>query len=125
VPAVFDSVDGGSTWRRVQAWPDRERIELASVSTWAAVAADGTSIWSTFDGGATWRTTQASARVPNGNLSLGSPDVGWIVDTSAYAPCSGVAHFTPTPRPECAPGVPTNVLWLTSDGGATWTKVAP
>lgn len=137
VPAIFDSRDDGQTWTRTRVFPNfspqidvPSSIQLRTLQDWTAVAGDGSAVWSTADAGVTWSQVAPNLPVPlwasGTSVSFGSTEVGVVLDTHLLWSChiSSLMH-SPNPDPICAPGQPRALLWATSDGGATWQRVAP
>lgn len=132
-PAIFDSRDDGRTWTRLRAWSKPVEIELRSMTDWTSVAWNGSFIDTTIDAGATWRHTIASGPAPlhstlgvHSTVTFGSPDIGLLLDSTQRWACHLKSpQQSPNPDPSCAPGQPLSVLSGTSDGGRTWTELAP
>jgi photosystem II stability/assembly factor-like uncharacterized protein len=132
-PAIFDSRDDGRTWTRLRAWSKPVEIELRSMTDWTSVAWNGSFIDTTIDAGATWRHTIASGPAPlhstlgvHSTVTFGSPDSGLLLDSTQRWACHLKSpQQSPNPDPSCAPGQPLSVLSGTSDGGRTWTELAP
>jgi photosystem II stability/assembly factor-like uncharacterized protein len=106
---LYLTVDGGANWTHL-AFPAQlagtlHALELATASTWyAAIEADSPSlsgVYRTTDGGRAWELVKALRGAPAWSLAVwpGSPQV------AAAGTTEGV--------------------FLTRDGGATWTRITP
>lgn len=101
----YKSVDGGKSWQYTsEVFNGRVFDFIDSGHGWAS---DGWHLYQTMDGAATWIDT--SAGLPPGEYLLQvefvNPDQGWLLTTS---------------DPET---IETTRLYLTQDGGVSWSKV--
>jgi photosystem II stability/assembly factor-like uncharacterized protein len=104
---AFDTTtDGGSTWKRStvlriqgQSWAGSLMVQIASPTEWWVVAGTTHHLYRTTDAGAHWN-------------SEALPTPGVPLEFAALA--SGMAWLT-------AQNVPESALYMTSDGGHTWS----
>jgi len=140
---ILSTADGGRTWR-AQANPLRGsatplyQIACAAPSSCYVIARPDT-ILVTHDGGASWSRHVLSVGVSGGDLTdqaclpgyalsggwpalcrLGLLDIACVSARVCYAVATAppVYDFTPVPKTHAAP----SSIWLTRDGGASWTR---
>jgi len=91
-------------------------VQLLSSTVWVLTAGSASEIRSTVDAGEHWRTTATPTRffqIPR----FATPDDGWLI-ASCYSPNSTLPK-----DPLCDPTTEGTMLLVTSDGGATWTRI--
>jgi photosystem II stability/assembly factor-like uncharacterized protein len=113
--AVYESTADPATWRLVRTLPGPD-VQLLSSTTWVE-ASTRAEFRSTVDAGEHWRTRATSTpfrQLPR----FATPDDGWVVvgcNPDSLLPqdlhCDGTTKET--------------MLLVTSDGGATWTRIVP
>jgi photosystem II stability/assembly factor-like uncharacterized protein len=111
--AVYESTDDPATWRLVQALPMGFDVQFLSPIDWILVT--NSEVRSTVDGGAHWRTTTSSTsfrELPR----FATPDVGWVT-----ANC--FSELAQAKEPFCDEMTRSTVIAVTTDGGATWTRI--
>ena len=114
--AVYESTDDPAAWRLVRTLPVGDDVQLLSSTVWVLTAGSASEIRSTVDAGEHWRTTATPTRffqIPR----FATPDDGWLI-ASCYSPNSTLPK-----DPLCDPTTEGTMLLVTSDGGATWTRI--
>jgi photosystem II stability/assembly factor-like uncharacterized protein len=110
---VYESTDDPATWRLVQTLPGPD-VQLLSSTTWV-VATSHNEFRSTVDAGEHWRTRATSTgfrQLPR----FATPDDGWVIVS-----CNPDSVL---PQDAHCDGTTTGGMFLvTSDGGATWTRL--
>ena len=112
--AVYESTDDPAAWRLVRTLPGAD-VQLLTSTTWV-VATTPTEFHATVDAGAHWRTTATPTRfreLPR----FATPDDGWLI--VACNPDSILPQ-----DPHCDATTSGTMFLVTSDGGATWTRIA-
>jgi hypothetical protein len=141
---IVSTGDGGATWR-AQPNPLRGsskilyRIACVAPSSCYVIARPDT-ILVTHDGGATWSShvlplpgvgaSLASRACPPGPASgpavqpcrLGLLDIACVSASACYAVATAPAGYFYTPIPVPGQAGPPNAIWMTRDGGASWTR---
>jgi photosystem II stability/assembly factor-like uncharacterized protein len=134
---LFETKDGGKTWQVVDAATHfaLNDVKFADAQRGWAVGAKGTLIRTT-DGGATWAKIPTGVTVNLFNVAI-SPGATWavgsagtlikivgdkveVVDLKAFSWLSSVA-FSPTGNGVIVGG--RGLLYSTTDGGASWSKL--
>jgi photosystem II stability/assembly factor-like uncharacterized protein len=111
--AVYEATADPATWRLVRTLPGPD-VQLLSSTTWV-VAATHAEFRSTVDAGEHWRTTSTPTRfreIPR----FATPDDGWLIAT-----CNPDSILPKDPL--CNATTKGTMLLVTSDGGATWTRI--
>ena len=141
---ILSTGNGGATWQ-AQANPLQGsskilyRIACAAPGSCYVIARPDT-ILVTHDGGATWSshvlsltgvgaslTSQACPPGPVGAVSgqqcrLGLLDIACVSASICYAVAAGPAGYFYSPIPVPGQAGPPNAIWMTSDGGTSWTQ---
>jgi Photosynthesis system II assembly factor YCF48 len=136
---LLATTNGGRTWRRekIPAKAPLYRVACAPPASCYVVARPGT-IWVTHDAGAHWAARALPVHVPGLALPgcvvgtptapqgeapcrLGLLDISCPSARTCYAVATDPAGFTPRPVSTTNPG-PGSSLWLTRNGGASWTR---
>jgi photosynthesis system II assembly factor YCF48-like protein len=136
---LLATTDGGRTWRheKIPAKPPLYRVACALPASCYVIARPST-IWVTHDAGSHWAARTLPVHVPGlalpgcvvGDASspqgetpcrLGLLDISCPSARTCYAVATNPAGFTPRPLSKTNPG-PGSSLWLTRNGGATWTR---
>jgi len=141
---IVSTGDGGATWR-AQASPLRGsskilyRIACVAPSSCYVIARPDT-ILVTHDGGVTWSSHVlslagagaglTSRACPPGPVSgpsaqpcrLGLLDIACVSASTCYAVATGPAGYFYSPIPVPGQAGPPNAIWMTSDGGTSWTR---
>jgi photosystem II stability/assembly factor-like uncharacterized protein len=111
--AVYESTDDPATWRLVRTLPGPD-VQLLTSTTWV-VATSHREFRSTVDAGGHWRTTATSTgfrELPR----FATPDDAWvIVSCNPDSILPQDAHCDGTTKG--------GMFLVTSDGGATWTRL--
>jgi photosystem II stability/assembly factor-like uncharacterized protein len=111
--AVYEGTDDPATWRLARTLPGLD-VQLLSPTTWV-VATTGAEFRSTVDAGEHWRTRTTST--PFRELpQFATPDTAWV--TVSCNPDS----ILPQDQ-HCDGTTKEGMLLVTSDGGATWTRL--
>lgn len=112
-PAVYESTDDPATWRLVRTLPGPD-VQLLSSTTWVVVTSRS-EFRSTTDAGAHWRTTVTPTEFRE-RPRFATPDTAWVTVS-----CSPDPHLPPDPH--CDGTTTQGMVLVTSDGGATWTRI--
>jgi photosystem II stability/assembly factor-like uncharacterized protein len=111
--AVYESTDDPATWRLVRTLPGPD-VQLLSSTTWVVASSHG-EFRSTVDAGAHWRTRATST--PFRELPrFATPDTAWVTVT-----CNPDSILPQDAH--CDGRTKESMLIVTSDGGATWTRL--
>jgi len=141
---IVSTGDGGATWR-AQASPLQGsskilyRIACVAPSSCYVIARPDT-LLVTHDGGVTWSshvlplpgvgaslTSRACPPGPPGDDSaqpcrLGLLDIACVTASICYAVATAPAGYLEAPIPVPGQAGPPNAIWMTRDGGASWTR---
>jgi photosystem II stability/assembly factor-like uncharacterized protein len=112
--AVYEATADPATWRLVRTLPGPD-VQLLSSTTWVVVWTN-VEFRSTVDAGEHWRTTTTSTPFRERPRFV-SPDDGWAVVS-----CNPDSTL-PQDR-HCDGTTKETLVLVTSDGGATWTRIA-
>ncbi|TMK30559.1 MAG: hypothetical protein E6G61_06130 [Actinobacteria bacterium] len=117
-----------STWSQVDEVPTgiAQPFQFLSPTSWVFTAGAPGEILSTIDAGAHWRTVVPSislygVQAGEGPASWGSLETGWGVEECRWTLLS--ADGSPGSGRSCGDRPHDIVLLVTSDGGATWTRI--
>jgi photosystem II stability/assembly factor-like uncharacterized protein len=109
---IWHTTDGGAHWQKVTpstlAEPSGELTEYylnASVG-WVVAQMDKTVVFRTTDSGQTWQSASLNADYSIRQITFATPRLGWLLST------------------EGATGNEVADLFRTTDGGASWSKIA-
>jgi photosystem II stability/assembly factor-like uncharacterized protein len=114
-PSIYESTDDPTAWRLVGTMAAGFDVQLLSSTEWVGVAGSQSKIRSTLDAGEHWRTTTTPTRfrtLPR----FATPDVGWVT-TNCFS------QLAKAREPFCDETTKSTVIAVTTDGGATWTRI--
>jgi len=114
VLALYSTQDGGQSWTAAPALLESTTSQFDSVqiiSPLDVFVRCGRNLCATNDGGQTWRTLPDNL---NFDMNQGGPD--YVTQYNFVSPTSGWA---------LSGDQATAILWKTTDGGESWTKLAP
>jgi photosystem II stability/assembly factor-like uncharacterized protein len=110
---VYSTVDGGATWTYSNRSPAATVLVTPTrVGVTLAIAGDGSFAVSS-DGGRTWRTTRAHPELAS--ASAAQQTIAAIDERTWFV----------VEQPVASSGAPTTNLYVTTDGGATLTRLQP
>ena len=113
--AIYESTDDPAAWRLVRMLPEGDDVQLLSSTVWVLSAGYASEIRSTVDAGEQWRTTATPSRfreIPR----FATLDDGWLI-----VGCNSNSILPQDPL--CDATTNGTMFLVTSDGGATWTRV--
>jgi len=114
-PSIYESTDDPTAWRLVGTMAAGFDVQLLSSTEWVGVAGSQSEIRSTIDAGEHWRTTTTPTRF-RALPRFATPDVGWVT-----ANC--FSELAQAKEPFCDETTRSTVIAVTTDGGATWTRI--
>ncbi|MFL5778762.1 MAG: WD40/YVTN/BNR-like repeat-containing protein [Chloroflexota bacterium] len=112
--AIYESGADPASWRLVATLPsEADGIEFLSATEWVLVSTPFSEVRSTVDRGAHWRISKSSLDF-NGVFThhFGTTESGWVTKLCSLVPDSN-----------CGPSGRGSVLFSTSDGGVTWSRI--
>jgi hypothetical protein len=113
--AIYESTEDTATWRLVQTLPMSFDVQLLSPTDWILVSTGPAEVRSTVDGGDHWRTTVSSTsfrEIPR----FATPDIGWVTAFCSEPRTRSLDAF-------CDATTQNTVIAVTTNGGATWTRI--
>jgi hypothetical protein len=113
--SIYESTDDPATWRLVEALPLDPDVQLLSPTDWILVSTGPPEVRSTVDGGDHWRTTISSTSFRE-TPQFATPDSAWVTARCSQPRTRSLDAF-------CDPTTLSTVLAVTTDGGATWTRI--
>lgn len=114
--AIYESTDDAAVWRLLytEPSPGDYGVQFLSPTTWIVRSGAPSAISTTTDVGATWQTvTPSMSLYDTGNKVFGSVSTGWT---------SLECRWLPTPN-GCDRQQHSLFLFVTTDGGRTWSQV--
>ena len=114
--AIYESTDDPAAWRLLYTEPNNGDydVEFPSPTAWIIRSGAPSEISSTIDAGATWQSVTPSTTLYYAQVrQFGSLQTGWIT-----LEC----RWLPTPN-GCDSTQHASFLFVTTDGGVTWTEV--
>jgi photosystem II stability/assembly factor-like uncharacterized protein len=111
--AVYEATADPATWRLVRTLPGPD-VQILSSTTWVVVSTH-TEFRSTVDAGEHWRIRATSTPFRE-RPRFATPDDGWVI-----VGCNPDS-ILPQDR-HCDGATKETMLLITSDGGATWTRI--
>jgi photosystem II stability/assembly factor-like uncharacterized protein len=112
---IYESTDDPSVWRLLYTEPEGDvDVQFLSATTWILRSHAPSRISTTLDAGATWSTvTPTMSLYYTGPPVFGSVNTGWFTIECRWVPN----------QPNCPRSDSPKLLFVTRDGGATWTEV--
>jgi photosystem II stability/assembly factor-like uncharacterized protein len=115
--AIYESGDNASTWRLVYEEPPGDfDVQFLSDDTWVLTSGSPNEVRVTTDGGAHWSSLTPRLPMfyglPQDSRQFATPQTGW-----ATLPCEFI------PGRDCGQNRNASSLFVTTDGGSTWTEV--
>jgi photosystem II stability/assembly factor-like uncharacterized protein len=111
--AVYESGDDPASWRLVTALPEGFDLQFLSPTDWILFSGPLGRVRSTTDGGGHWHTVKSSTSLYDiYTQQFATASTGWATKECravAGVPCEGTGHA--------------KVLFVTTDGGLTWTRI--